>query len=275
MTGDEFPAIAQRSSALLRAHRLYRYAPRMVHHLLPSWALPAAKGAWKNRKQVQSVWNTLITRLFGEKRSLAFTGMPGVGKTVLLDHMTGKAFKPGYEPPRQSEAAERGSFAAGGKRLALTVVPGQDSAPRAQALNSLFRGAAQPDGIVHVVAHGFVALRRRDAIQVLLDHGRDTLKKFLEYQRGQELDDLDETCREIRKAFQSESGRSGWLWPSQRSISTNLLCLKRKDTILRLGKAPLARAFETLPVTWAPTICGGRRNPCAVGRRISPGTVKP
>ncbi len=165
-----------------------------------AWLLPAAKEAWKHRNEIQSIWTRVATRLFGQRRSIAFTGMAGAGKTVLFDHITGNAFKAGYRPPPISQVPEKGKLLTHRKKIALTVVPGQDSAPRLVATDSLF-GKESVHGVVHVVCNGFAALRSSDAKQYITEHGLQTIEQFQEVQRREELRDLDDTCNLIRQSI--------------------------------------------------------------------------
>jgi GTPase SAR1 family protein len=168
-----------------------------------SWLLPAAKEAYDNREAIQGGWKKLAAPLFGGKKSIAFTGMPGVGKTVLVDHLTGAAFRQGYKPPGKSQVLEVGKVSRNRKRLRFSVIPGQESAPRLDATDDLF-GDNAVDGIVHVVANGFIEIRNQTAREALISEGGlATLANFREHQRQQELADLDETCELIRSSLRS------------------------------------------------------------------------
>jgi GTPase SAR1 family protein len=166
-----------------------------------SWLIPVAKEAWKHRQEIHGVWQRIMTRLRRTRGKLAFTGMAGVGKTVLLDHLAGTAFRQGYRPPGKSEAPETGKLVVPARQIALTVVPGQDSSPRHEALDALFLGKTPMTGVVHVVANGLATVRDRDAETKLIVDGHDTVRKFQTLQRKAELLDLDETCRILRQAL--------------------------------------------------------------------------
>jgi DNA replication protein DnaC len=72
----------------------------------PEWLLPVAKEAYENRKDILSAWER-ISAWLAKKKGIAFTGMAGVGKTVLFDHLTGTAYKRGYILPLRSESLEK------------------------------------------------------------------------------------------------------------------------------------------------------------------------
>ena len=87
------------------------------------WLTPAASFAIKHRKDFAEVVASVWARIFGKQRRLAITGMQGVGKTVLLDALTGKAFQQGYTVPTRSQAKESGVVPGAASRILLTTVP--------------------------------------------------------------------------------------------------------------------------------------------------------
>src|SRR4051794_32000499 len=88
------------------------------------------QAAAQNKEQIASLVRRGWEYLLGKRTRLAFTGMQGVGKTVLLEYLSGAAFKPGYQPPLQSQRMESKTFRAGGARVAVGVIPGDASNPR-------------------------------------------------------------------------------------------------------------------------------------------------
>ena len=167
------------------------------------WLIPLAKEAYEHRAEIVSGWDRIVTLLLGKKKTIVFTGMGGVGKTVLFDHLSGTAFDAKYAPPQEmSQAIEIGKMPARKKRIKISVVPGQESRPRLQAINELFYGDKPINGVVHVVANGFVELRHPEARQVLIEQGLDTLQKFREHQLREEVEDFDATCNAIRQSAQ-------------------------------------------------------------------------
>ncbi len=88
----------------------------------PEWLLPIAKEAYENRKDILSAWQR-ISAWLAKKKSIAFTGMAGVGKTVLFDHLTGTAYKRGYTLPLRSESLEKGELSAAKKRIRFSADP--------------------------------------------------------------------------------------------------------------------------------------------------------
>lgn len=166
------------------------------------WAIPAAGQAYEHREEIATAWESLVSLLFGKKRSIAITGMAGAGKTVLLDHLSGKAFDRSYAPAGTSKAAEQSKMPAGKRRLRLTTVPGQDSRPRVETLDELFTDDHAVDGVIHVVCNGFVTTREPNAERVLLeDLNLTSVQKYRDHQMGEELRDLEDTCDLIRASI--------------------------------------------------------------------------
>ena len=86
----------------------------------------------------------LISKSGGEPKKfrLAITGMEGVGKTVLFDSLTGKAFEPGYQKPSRSQRMETGKVPSASSKLLVSVVPGQVCAFEVTRLGSALLGEA-------------------------------------------------------------------------------------------------------------------------------------
>jgi GTPase SAR1 family protein len=171
----------------------------MFEHL--TWILPALKEAYKGRDDAKDAWS----KVFG-KRRIVFTGLSGAGKTVLLDFLTGKGFKQGYQPPKPSQSLEKGKLSADLKKdkpkMALSVVPGQDDFPRLQSLDEIFLGKKGVDGVIHVVSNGFIEERSSEARNVLIkERNLQTVEDLRQYQLKRELQDLHETCEIVRKSI--------------------------------------------------------------------------
>ncbi len=68
-------------------------------------------------------------------------------------------------------------------------------------MDEIFLGKTPVDGVIHVVSSGFASVRIPDSVKVLVkDHNVTTIKKFRQYQKKREIEDLEETCRVIRDA---------------------------------------------------------------------------
>ena len=176
-----------------------------------SWALPAGKEAFEHRDEIRKWVEWLTDYLLGKRSSIVFTGMPGVGKTVLYDFLVGNAYSPGYQLPQKSRQAERATRREGRQRIALSVIPGDISRPRVEAIDKLLLGKSPPEGVVHVVANGYAEIRHDDARAHLVEEaGIRTLAQFREFQRRGEVEDLREVCQIIRQA-QRKHRKPSWL----------------------------------------------------------------
>ncbi|MBU2868948.1 hypothetical protein [Pacificibacter marinus] len=174
------------------------------------WIIPAARGAYNNRQVALSTWEKLITKILGPKYRIGFVGPGGIGKTVLLDHMTGAAFKDGYEAPGQSRKAEAGKAKANGSRFAVVVAPGQQSGPQIETYNKIFDSEDPIDGVVFVAGNGFVTARDEHAAEVNMSLGYDTISKWRDLNLQAELEILEEVCRLIR-ASKQKSRKPKWI----------------------------------------------------------------
>lgn len=174
------------------------------------WLIPAAKEAYKNREVALNTWEKLVTKLLGPKYRIAFVGPGGIGKTVLLDHMTGSAFKGGYEAPGQSRKAEDGTAKTNGNRLAVVVAPGQKSGPQIEVYNNIFDPENPVDGVVFVAGNGFVTTRDEHAMEANIGRGYDTVEKWRELSLAAELEVLEELCGLVR-ASKQKSRKPKWI----------------------------------------------------------------
>ncbi len=175
------------------------------------WLGPAITG-YKHRDEITSLFSRGWSYIVGAKTTVAFTGMQGVGKSVLLDHLVGKAFVDDYKPPMQSQKTETGKIKGAAKRIVVSVVPGQRGAqPRLESIDKIFMASKPVQGVVHVVANGFATTRTHGAIQTLIHELRiNTIPKYRSHQLERELDDLEETCEAIRAAHRKHRA-PGWL----------------------------------------------------------------
>ena len=172
------------------------------------WILPAIE-LYKERHTLASGWDRVIAAIFGAKARVAIVGPGGVGKSVLLDHVTGDAFKAGYTKPAKSRRAELGKAKADGQRLAMVVVPGQGG-PELDTMNEVLSPEKPVDGVMFVVGNGFITLRDERAKQVNIERGYDTIDKWRKLQIEAELRDLRETLG-LMRAAQAKSRKPKWM----------------------------------------------------------------
>ena len=161
----------------------------------PTWAIPVAGQAIRNREEISGVWKGLLNKILGKHSQLAMTGMPGSGKSVLLDHLSGKAFDAKYKLPETSAQVERETLRRSGQRLALAVLPGQSTASRLQGINDLFLDKKRVRGVIHLVSFGYTETRSPFAVEAMRSQALDDLRSA---RLEEELNDLEATCSTIR-----------------------------------------------------------------------------
>lgn len=169
-----------------------------------SWALPVAREAYENREEISNILDKFKLSLFGEQFSIAVTGLPGVGKTVLCDYLTGMAYKKGYTSPGRSEDVERKDMKKKKMGIRLSIIPGQESWKKQEGLDELFDGDSPVDGVIYVVANGFSDIRSVDTSDI------QSLIQYTLVFRREEIDDLAEICERIRKSIR-QNNKPSWM----------------------------------------------------------------
>lgn len=210
-------------------------------------AIQAAGAAYEHRAEIGSLWEKIVNRVMGRERSIAFTGRPGVGKSVLFDYLRRKADARGYKPPPPSESVETAKIKAPGIRVSLSVIPGDNSSPRREALLDLFSPDDPVHGVIHVVADGFTELRGEYSPDVVAEVGRlDTVEKFRKHQKRLELEDLNETCEAIRAAIR-RSKEPSWMIVAVTKIDLYYSEMaEARDYYAPKSKGPFAKRLRQL-----------------------------
>lgn len=170
------------------------------------WVLPLARQAYENREHISSAWEQFRAS-FGKRSTLAVTGLPGVGKTVLCDFLSGTAYQKGYRAPGKSTDTEYKNMKAKRLGIRLSIVPGQKSPNKLAGLDELFDGELPVDGVIYVVANGFSEIRPDSSKQFARTR---TLQEYREAIFQEEIEDLGEICERIRKSLR-QTGKPTWL----------------------------------------------------------------
>lgn len=199
-----------------------------------AWIVPAvakgAKVAYDHSEELAQAFG-LIKKWFRRQKHIMFTGMSGVGKTVLFDYLVGEGSKIDYRPPEESskqlEHTRRSIRKTG---FALSVVPGEKITPRYRAQKEAIKKYGPPNGIIHVVANGFASIRKRPSQNALIRKGLVSVADFREHQKEQELADLEKTISEVIYPCHWEGGFPEWLmvvatkadlYPSEIAVAEN------------------------------------------------------
>lgn len=189
-----------RLATIVSCHRL--------HKMPAEWIIPAAGAAGqavKNRDTILGAWDRIHALVRGRKSVIAITGAQGVGKTVLLQHLSGDAYKPSYAPPKTSRDKEKERVPAKRQRLVVTAVPGQESDARFRTLRGLFEDGKDLHGVIHVVANGFAQARSTTSVEVARAEGTNTIAEYRAAQIEQEVIDLRSTLEVIRRSIQQRN----------------------------------------------------------------------
>ncbi len=136
---------------------------------------------------------------------IAFTGLPGVGKSVLRDGLIGRAGGLGYRTEQSLDWERHRVMFRGGTvaaRGGLLVVPGQPSKEQEKALSWTIEGRNSPVGLVHVVCWGYHKLWRGKNDKALQEvnpaptrEGNEELRHEL---LRQEIDDFRRVCERLK-----------------------------------------------------------------------------
>ncbi len=149
-----------------------------------------------------------LAKLIGKKNYLLMTGMQGVGKTDLFNHIMGRAFARDYVRPMPSIYTETGKL---NRSMGLTVIPGQTSAPRMKAIQDTLLGKNPPLGIIHVVANGYATIRSELGDELTTGVGKSkTLHAYSQSMLKSEIEDLYQICEWIRQAHRT-GRRPAWV----------------------------------------------------------------
>lgn len=163
--------------------------------------------AYKFRGAIQSFWKGLQVKAGLGSISVIITGRAGVGKSVLASHYHGEANTLDWNEPGTSSDVEIKPIKIGDWTKIVSVIPGQNTAERAHALDKAINKTALLDGVIHVVDWGFTSIRdaavKSDMIEIM---GIDSIAKVREHNLALELKDFESTLDKLEMSILNKRG---------------------------------------------------------------------
>jgi hypothetical protein len=151
--------------------------------------------------------------LLRPKISIAMTGSPGAGKSVLYDALAGKTGG-SYSPPPESKHTEPHRIVLAGThrvRANLWVIPGQSAADRREAEERAFGPYSNTTGVIHVVCWGRNEVWQqggKDKVKdrIKLSGSEPDQEKVFEIGKNDELENFQRICTKLKDAWGNSSG---------------------------------------------------------------------
>ncbi|KAB1988310.1 hypothetical protein [Streptomyces triticiradicis] len=142
------------------------------------------------------------------RHTIAFTGEPGAGKTMLFQALSEGGVRLGGQETRKSLVPELGhsNLVLGSLRIRVSalVVPGQVAQERDRAMTSILSEHTSPTGIIHVVCWGHNKVWNRPNQNVMERAARDssgalTPEAIRAWHLEKELADFETLCERINE----------------------------------------------------------------------------
>lgn len=167
---------------------------------LPKLAAKTGLAIYQNRNAILDLIQSVIAKLSNKSFRIAVVGTDAVGKTTLVDYLTGRGSNVKYNPPQQSLKLERNRLDIDKKQMLLLTFPGQEQQPRYDAEDAvLLKDDVTVDGIIYVVANGLLDPRHLPSTERHVERGFSTLEAYQAYGRKAELEDLKRTLGLLRQ----------------------------------------------------------------------------
>ena len=174
--------------------------------LVPDVAKPVVY-AYKYRKHIQDYWKRALVKAGMGSPNVIITGRSGTGKSVLASHYHGEANNLDWSEPGPSPDIEVKPISIGDWTEIVIVIPGQNSAERARALDGSLNKTKDLDGVIHVVDWGYTAIRD-SAIrnEMIARSGIDSIEKVRAENLRLELRDFELMLEKISMSIANGRG---------------------------------------------------------------------
>lgn len=174
--------------------------------LFPAPVKPAVY-AYKYRHKIQEYWTKALVQLGKGSADVIVTGRGGAGKSVLASHYHGEANNLDWQLPATSNDVEVKPIAIGDWTKIVSVIPGQDTAERTQAIDEVFNKNEALEGIIHVVDWGYTAVRDETVRKVMMTtKGIDTIQKLRDHNLQLELQDFKDLLVDVKRSIRKKKG---------------------------------------------------------------------
>lgn len=163
------------------------------------------------------------------RHTIAFTGEPGAGKTMLFQALSEGGVRLGGEETKKSLVPEMGhrNLVLGSLRIRVSalVVPGQVAQERDRAMTRILSEHTSPKGIIHVVCWGHNKVWNRANQNVVERAARDssgvlTPEAIRSWHLEKELADFETLCERIQETR-----------AAQRSLRWMIVAVSKADLV--------------------------------------------
>jgi hypothetical protein len=170
------------------------------------WALTAAEVGISERHAIVRAALAMQDFVLGRRYAVIFAGRSGSGKSVLAKYLAGDTKMIDY---RRSEGVENVGARIKAGRLGITVWPGQASPARTRGiLHTVDKHNAI--GIVYVVCNGLTHTWEPEAPRILASRGLDTIEKYQERQRQEEVSAFNELRHYVKLLLRGHN-KASWM----------------------------------------------------------------
>ncbi|NNN64377.1 GTPase domain-containing protein [Vibrio sp. 2-1(7)] len=177
--------------------------------LVPTVAQPVVY-AYQYRHAIHEHWIKALIKLGKGSADVIVTGRPGAGKSVLAAHYHGEANSLDWQLPGTSNEVEVKPITIGDWTKLVSVIPGQNNAERAKALDLALNSSDSLEGIIHVVDWGYTAVRDDSIRKTMVEHKElDSVSKVRDHNLQIELEEFKRLLESVKL---SKSNRRGPNW---------------------------------------------------------------